>query len=242
MRPGLLAAVFTPVLSAVLAAGLASCHLTESTDDVLELTLNDSLRAYATVEVVILDITGTQTFAELWNAPLPNPPIFRYKLDKVEDHAFLVRVFARDGAGDVKQIKTLAWKDGKQQPGVHVIDGARAEYRIAGFRVSTREDQDGDGFARAYRAVLDVDANTNFDTLSAKLFYQVEGNTGWQSLAERGRFTVQGKGPADSIFMAVDGGAQRTVNLKAIVYTRDGTPHASAEVKGVKEETAVQDD
>lgn len=241
MSTRLFSATLLAALLGVISAGILSCHLTESQDDVLVLTLNDSLRAYAKVEVLILDITGTQTFAELWNEALPNPANFRYKLDKQSDHQFLVRVIARDGAGTVKLIKTLTWKEGKQQPGVHVVNGAAPTFTVAGLRVSEADDKDGDGFARTYQVILDVDGNTNLDILAAKILYQVEGNTAWLPLAERPAFEVRGQGRGDSIVFSVEGGAHRLVNLKAEVSFGGALAATSLESKGIKEEAAAQD-
>jgi hypothetical protein len=124
---------------------------------------------------------------------------------------------------------------------VHVVHGAEARFKIASFKLVDSTDRDGDGFFRGYKAVLDVDANTNFDTLTASWSYQVQGNPRWFPLIPSRRLVVKGATLADTMGLELEGGAHRTLGLKAVITSPGGTAVDSAEIAPVREEIAGQD-
>lgn len=223
-------------------AGLwaSTCHINEVAEVILDLKLDDSLKTCARLDIVLINPADSAQLDRVWNAAPPDPLSIRHTLTRAGAGDFLVRIECVDGADQVKTIKTIPYRGGNMGL-VHVVHGPEARYEIAAFKLLDSTDRDGDGHFRGYRAVLDVNSNTNFDTLRVSISYQLKGNANWSPLIPSRLLPIRGSDSADSMSLGIEGGARRIISLKAEIRTVDGKPLDEARIVDVHEETPGQD-
>lgn len=226
----------------IVLAGLwgVSCHIDGVAEDILELRLDDSLRTCARLDIELADAAGTDRLERIWSAAPPDPLVIRHIFAQAPPADFLIKIGCVDEADQVKLIKTIPYRAGNRGP-VHVVEGPAARYWISSFKLLDSADADGDGHFRHYRIVLDVDANTNFDTLRMSLSYQVLGNPKWFPLIPSRRLAVTGAIAADTVIQRIEGGARRNISLKAEIRSASGDSLDEARIARIREETPGQD-
>ncbi len=121
MTRGRLVSIFTTACSALLFVG---CQLVNPLppENILRLSLNDSLKQYENVIIKIVDINDTSKVLEtVWSAPISDPTKFPdYTLTKANGKDFIVRV---DGYKDGDQLflETLIFYQGGKKTVVHNV-------------------------------------------------------------------------------------------------------------------------
>lgn len=226
----------------IVLAGLwaSTCHINEVAEAILDLNLNDSLEACARLDIVLTNPAGTVQLERVWNAAPPDPLEIRHTLGKAATGDFLVKITCVDDEDQVKTIRTIPYRGGNKGT-VHVVNGPVARYEIAAFSLLDSTDQDGDGHFRAYRTVLDVNSNTNIDTLRLSISYQMQGNTKWSPLIPSRMLPITGSVATDTVILSIEGGGRRILSLKAEIRTAAGDSLDEARIADVHEETPGQD-
>ncbi len=116
-----LLSIFTAACSALLCVG---CQLVAPLppDNILRLSLNDSLKQYENVIISIVDINDTNKVLEtVWSAPITDPTKFPdYTLTKANGKDFIVRVNGYKD-GDQLFLETLIFYQGGKKTVVHKV-------------------------------------------------------------------------------------------------------------------------